>query len=127
MNFDDMKYLRIENSRGVRKCKSCGLKIFKGIPNLTLNRLIETDFSKSGGALRKEYYCVICAESTVKEAIRKCKEEKKRWIKGEKEGKYFVGRANSLDSDIEEHKKLLPKLKNWRKFLNQLMDGALIV
>jgi hypothetical protein len=111
--------LKLEHSRGVRRCRKCKVSLHPGVLTLNLVRVITCKFSKTGQAYQKEYYCLICAEDFIKEIISSKREEILRW----KNNRYHAPKKIAmLQSTFKDYKKTLKEVQNWKKYFAQITD-----
>lgn len=68
--INEIVNLKLEESRGVRKCWGCKVTMRPNVLTVALVRIIECRYSKTGTAGQKEHYCLNCAEEKVTEAIK---------------------------------------------------------
>lgn len=121
--MNEIVNLRLEHSRGVRRCRKCKVSLHPEVLTLALGRVITCKFSRTGQAYQKEHYCLICAEDPIKEAIPLKREEALRW----KNSKYRVSKkvTAKLWSTVKDYKKILKIVQNWKRFFAQIIDKEL--
>ena len=123
--------VRLEESRGVRRCLKCKVSIHPGVLNLSCIRIIECKFTPKGKAYKKEHYCLTCAEPILNVAIA---EQRKVAIGMKEQYLYFKNttpsghsevwqnRINRAWKKVKEYKNFLRVTKNWNLYFEQIFE-----
>lgn len=99
--YEDISMVKLEKSKGVRKCKSCGADIFPEVLCVRLHRLVPCNFKtrlgktvfEPGVVALKENYCVMCAGPIMEIILDMCPENKQHISKN---SKYQILREKEL-------------------------------
>jgi len=121
--------MRLEESRGVRRCGKCKASIHPGVLNLVHISLIWTPYAlkykHTGEAYQKKHYCLACAKPFVENGII---EARKKALEANKIFKIFKDKKNNQNlkkmawERVKTYKKYLRIVKNWNRYLDQIID-----
>lgn len=118
--INEVVNLKLEESKGVRRCWGCKITIRPDVLTVALVRIIECKYSKTGAAGQKEHYCLNCAEGKITEAIA---QKLKLYIDIKKSlKKYLQIRKSIAWKDVKEYRNILRIVKNWNHFFAQIVD-----
>ena len=118
--INEVNNLKLEESRGVRRCWGCRVNMRPGVLTVALVRIIECKYSKTGAAGRKEYYCLNCADIVIEEATA-LKLQLYIDIKNSLK-KYPQLKRRIAWKDVKEYRNILRIVKNWKHYFAQVVD-----